>query len=174
MPAANAVVYIWTTSMNQTWAAFLLLIAVTAQLFCGTASLTSASRMLFAFARDGAVPASRIWCRLTPNRVPANAVIAVAALAWALMLPTLANGAIGYLVGTSIAVIGLYISYAMPIILRLRAGQRFKRGAWSLGSALPVDRHAGGGLDSARSACCSCCPCPRTAFPVRPSSTGMS
>ena len=49
------------------------------------------------------------------------------------MLPTLANGAIGYLVGTSIAVIGLYISYAMPIILRLRAGQRFKRGPWSLG-----------------------------------------
>jgi amino acid transporter len=131
--AANAVVYIWTESMNQTWAGFLLLIAVTAQLFCGTASLTSASRMLFAFARDGAVPGSRIWCRLTPNRVPANAVIAIAALAWALMLPTLANGAIGYLVGTSIAVIGLYISYAMPIILRLRAGQRFRHGPWSLG-----------------------------------------
>ena len=49
------------------------------------------------------------------------------------MLPTLANGAIGYLVGTSIAVIGLYIAFALPIILRIRAGDRFEPGAWSLG-----------------------------------------
>jgi len=43
------------------------------------------------------------------------------------------NSAIGYLVGTSIAVIGLYIAFALPIILRLRAGDRFEHGAWSLG-----------------------------------------
>jgi amino acid transporter len=131
---ANAVVYIWTTSMSNAWAAFLLSIAVVAQLFCGTASLTSASRMLFAFSRDGAVPASRLWCKISPHRVPVNAVIAIAALAWALMIPTLGNGAIGYLVGTSIAVIGLYISYAVPIVLRIRAGRNFERGTWSLGA----------------------------------------
>lgn len=61
------------------------------------------------------------------------AVTAIAVLAWALMLPTLANAAIGYLVGTSIAVIGLYIAFAIPIHLRLRQGDRFERGAWSLG-----------------------------------------
>ena len=54
--------------------------------------------------------------------MPVNAVIAIAVLSWALMIPTLANGAIGYLVGTSIAVIGLYIAFALPIILRIRAG----------------------------------------------------
>ena len=54
-------------------------------------------------------------------------------LSWALMLPTLINGAIGYLVGTSIAVIGLYIAFALPILLRIRAGERFEHGAWSLG-----------------------------------------
>jgi hypothetical protein len=51
-----------------------------------------------------------------------------------LMLPTLANGAIGYLVGTSIAVIGLYIAYGVPIYLRWRAGDSFQAGAWTLGS----------------------------------------
>ena len=95
--------------------------------------VTAASRMLFAFSRDGAVPGSRVWRKIAHNRVPVNAVSAIAVSSWALMLPTLANGAIGYLVGTSIAVIGLYIAFALPIILRIRAGSRFEHGAWSLG-----------------------------------------
>jgi amino acid transporter len=131
--AANAVVYIWTTSLGTAWAEFLLFIAVVAQFFCGTASVTSASRMMFAFSRDRAVPGSRLWRKVAANRVPVNAVIAIAVLSWGLMIPTLVNGAIGYLVGTSIAVIGLYIAFALPIILRIRAGDRFERGAWSLG-----------------------------------------
>jgi amino acid transporter len=129
----NAVVYIWTESLGETWAEFLLLIAVVGQFFCGTASVTSASRMLFAFSRDHAVPGWRLWRKVAKNRVPVNAVIAIAVLSWALMLPTLANGVVGYLVGTSIAVIGLYIAFALPIILRIRAGARFEGGAWSLG-----------------------------------------
>jgi amino acid transporter len=130
---ANAVVYIWTESMNESWAEFLLVIAVVAQFFCGTASVTSASRMLFAFSRDRAVPGSQLWRTVGANRVPVNAVVAISVLAWALMLPTLLNGAVGYLVGTSIAVIGLYIAFVLPIILRIRQGDRFEAGAWSLG-----------------------------------------
>jgi amino acid transporter len=128
-----AVVYIWTEATNEAWAEFMLIIAVIAQLFCGTASLTSASRMMFAFSRDRAVPFSRLWRRVGANRVPVNSVIAIAVTAWALMIPTLANGAVGYAVGTSIAVIGLYIAFALPIILRIKAGDRFEPGAWSLG-----------------------------------------
>jgi hypothetical protein len=40
---------------------------------------------------------------------------------------------IGCLVGTSIAVIGLYIAYVIPVYLRWRAGDSFEAGAWSLG-----------------------------------------
>ena len=57
----NAVVYIWTESTSQAWAEFMLLIAVVAQTFCLTASTTSASRMLFAFSRDRAVPGHQLW-----------------------------------------------------------------------------------------------------------------
>ena len=129
------VTYIWQHAMSTRWAEFLLVIACVAQFFCGLASLTAASRMMFAFSRDGAVPGGRIWRKVSVrHRVPTNAVVAIAVLAWALMLPTLANGAIGYLVGTSIAVIGLYIAYGVPIYLRWRAGDSFQAGAWTLGS----------------------------------------
>jgi amino acid transporter len=130
--AANAVVYIWTTSLGNAWAEFLLLIAVVAQFFCGTASVTSASRMMFAFSRDRAVPGSRIWRKVARNRVPVNAVLAIGVLAWLIMVPSLFSY-VAYLVATSIAVIGLNIAFALPIILRIRAGASFEAGAWSLG-----------------------------------------
>jgi amino acid transporter len=129
---ANAVVYIWTTSLGNAWAEFLLLIAVVAQFFCGTASVTSASRMMFAFSRDRAVPGSRLWRKVARNRVPVNAVLAIGILAWLIMVPSLFS-LVAYLVATSIAVIGLNIAFALPIILRIRAGSRFEAGAWSLG-----------------------------------------
>ena len=120
--------------MGRDWAEFLLFIAVVAQFFCLTASVTSASRMLYAFSRDGAVPGHRLWRRISSHRVPYLAVAAICVLSWALMLPTLWNAVVGYLVGTSIAVIGLYIAFAIPIYLRWRAGENFERGAWHLGS----------------------------------------
>ena len=130
---ANAVAYIWTESMSEGWAEFLLFIAVVGQLFCGLASVTSASRMMFAFSRDGAIPGWRIWRKVSKRRVPYMAVTAIVVLSWLLMVPTLVNAAIGYLVGTSIAVIGLYIAFVLPIILRFKAGDSFEHGAWSLG-----------------------------------------
>ncbi len=130
----NAVVYIWTESTSQAWAEFMLLIAVVAQTFCLTASTTSASRMLFAFSRDRAVPGHNLWRKVGRNRVPQMAVLAIAVLSWLLMVPTLWNAVVGYLVGTSIAVIGLYIAFILPVILRLRLGTRFEHGAWSLGN----------------------------------------
>ena len=128
-----AVTYIWETAMSTGWAKFLLFIAVVAQMFCLTASVTSASRMMYAFSRDGAVPGHRMWRRISGQRVPVFAVIAIGFLSWALMLPTLWNAVVGYLVGTSIAVIGLYIAFAIPVYLRWRAGDSFERGAWHLG-----------------------------------------
>jgi amino acid transporter len=128
------VTYIWQNAMSTRWAEFLLVIACVAQFFCGLASMTAASRMMFAFSRDGAVPGRELWRKVSHrNRVPTNAVMGIAVLSWALMLPTLANGAIGYLVGTSVAVIGLYIAYGVPIYLRWRAGDRFEAGAWTIG-----------------------------------------
>ena len=59
------VTYIWQTSMSTRWAEFLLFIAVVAQTFCTIASVTSASRMMFAFSRDGAVPGHKYWRKVS-------------------------------------------------------------------------------------------------------------
>ena len=126
--------YIWDTSLGRHWAELLLLIAVVAQLFCTIASVTSASRMNFAFSRDRAVPGHQLWSRVSKrDRVPIFSVWMIACLSFLLMVPTLWNAYVGYQVGTSVAVIGLYIAFVLPIILRFKAGDAFETGAWSLG-----------------------------------------
>ena len=126
--------WIWTESMSQNWSEFLLFICVVAQFFCVTASTTSASRMMFAFSRDGAVPGHQLWRRVAPNRVPRWSVIGVAFFAAILMLPAIWNFFIGYAVGTAISVIGLYIAFIIPMYLRWRLGDSWDEPrAWSLG-----------------------------------------
>jgi hypothetical protein len=58
-----------------------------------------------------------------------------AVLAFAAAFPAYfgTNGAIAYAAVTSIATIGLYIAYAIPIYLRLRAGDAWEPGEWNLG-----------------------------------------
>src|SRR6187397_881095 len=73
----GGVAYIFTQSMGNNWAALVLFISASAQIFCATSCMTSASRMTFAFSRDGAVPGSSHWVRLTAARVPARAVMLV-------------------------------------------------------------------------------------------------
>ena len=125
--------WIWRTSMGENWSDALLAICVVAQFFCLTASTTSASRMMFAFSRDGAVPGHGLWRRVSRRRVPVYSVFAIGVLSGALMIPAIWNYLVGYAAGTAIAVIGLYIAFVLPVFLRLRLGERFERGAWSLG-----------------------------------------
>ncbi len=125
--------WIWKTSMSQNWSDALLFICVVAQFFCLTASTTSASRMMFAFSRDGAVPGHSLWRRVSRHRVPVYAVFAIGVLSGLLMVPAIWNYLVGYAAGTAIAVIGLYIAFVLPVFLRLRLGDKFEHGAWSLG-----------------------------------------
>jgi amino acid transporter len=126
--------WIWTESMSQNWAEILLFVCVVAQFFCLTASVTSASRMMFAFSRDRAVPGHQLWRRISRHRVPVYAVFAIGVCAAVLMIPAVWNYLVGYGVGTAIAVIGLYIAFILPVYLRLRRGDSWDEPrAWSLG-----------------------------------------
>jgi amino acid transporter len=125
---------IWAESMSQNWSEALLFICVVAQFFCLTASVTSASRMMFAFSRDGAVPGHQLWRRISRHRVPVYSVFAIGFMAAILMVPAIWNYLVGYGVGTAIAVIGLYIAFVIPVYLRLRLGDSWDEPrAWSLG-----------------------------------------
>ena len=112
---------------------FLLFIIVGAQFYCGMSSVTANSRMIYAFSRDGAVPGSQFWHKVNARtRTPTNSIIFATVGAWLLGLPYLVSP-VAYSAVTSIAVIGLYIAYGMPILLRLLAGEKFQRGPWHLG-----------------------------------------
>ena len=129
VPAAQ----VFIDAVGATGGKLLLLVAIGAQLFCGMASVTANSRMIYAFSRDGALPGSAFWHRINPNtRTPTNAIWLAAGGALILGLPYLWNSA-AYVAVTSIATIGLYVAYVTPTLLRLRQGRRFVPGPWQLG-----------------------------------------
>jgi amino acid transporter len=135
-----AVKQIWVESLGKGAAEFVLFITVVAQLYRGMSSITSASRMLYAFSRDRATPGHQLWRRLNAARVPYMAVLAIAVLAFLCAFPAYfakgvyaGAGFVAYAAVTSIATIGLYIAYAIPIFLRLRQGDAWEPGEWTLG-----------------------------------------
>jgi amino acid permease (GABA permease) len=112
---------------------FLLLVAIGAQLFCGMASVTANSRMIYAFARDGAIPGSRFWHRINKRtRTPTNSVWFATVGAFLLAVPYLWSST-AYAAVTSIATVGLYVAYVIPVFLRVLKGRDFERGPWHLG-----------------------------------------
>jgi amino acid transporter len=131
-------VAILDTAMGTAGVKVILLISSVGQLFCGMACLTSASRMCYAFSRDGAIPGWRQWSRVDRRRVPFNAVIFMAVAAAILTIPAYFPNSSGVPVAfyavVSVAVIGLYIAYVIPIYLRWRMGDEFRPGSWTLGN----------------------------------------
>ena len=128
---------ILSTALSSAAAKAVILISTIGQLFCGMACVTSASRMAFAFSRDGAIPGHRLWRRLGVQRhadlrgavrVPDGPDRHHPGL-----LPQLAGYPVAFFAVTSIAVIGLYIAYTIPVFLRWRMGDRFQPGPWTLG-----------------------------------------
>jgi amino acid permease (GABA permease) len=124
---------IFIDAIGRTGGLLLLLIVIGAQFFCGMSSITANSRMIYAFSRDGALPGSNFWHRINKRtRTPTNSIWLAVAGAAILALPAIWNST-AYFAVTSISVIGLYIAYAIPIFLRLQAGDRFVPGPWHLG-----------------------------------------
>ena len=123
---------IFTDALGSNWAQALLAVVIVAQLCCGLAATGSASRMVFAFSRSGAMPGSGLWRRTNRHKVPVNAVWLAVCVAFALALPSLWNPT-AYNAVVAINVIGITPAYAIPIWLRVRAGSKFVPGEWSLG-----------------------------------------
>jgi amino acid transporter len=126
-------VFYWTVNQTLPRGVVLTLyggIAI-AQYFCGLATVTSASRMTYAFARDGGLPASRILRRVCSRfKTPDVAIwtVAVAAVLFTLYTPV-------YSTITAVCTIFLYVSYVLPTAIGLIAYGRTwtKMGPWHLG-----------------------------------------
>lgn len=109
---------------------------VIAQYLCGLATVTSSSRMTYAFARDGGLPASNRLKTVSHRfRTPAVAIWVVSILSIVFTVYTPVYSTI-----TAVCVIFLYISYGLPIALGLFAyGRTWKQmGPWSIGKAYRI------------------------------------
>ncbi|CAD6268871.1 unnamed protein product [Miscanthus lutarioriparius] len=110
-----------------------LWIVAVAIYFCGMSSMTSNSRMTYAFSRDGAMPFSSIWHKVNKQEVPINAVWLSAFISLCMALPSLGS-LVAFQAMASVATTAIYIAYALPILFRVTlARNRFVPGPFSLG-----------------------------------------
>lgn len=128
----NPFIHVIVTALGDRRGGALLWLCMGAMWFCGLSSVTSNSRMLFAFARDGGTPGSRHLAKVSPRfqsphvAVWVSALMAFGVAAWADALSAM----------TALSTIALYASYAAPIFLAFLARRdgRFRtRGPWNLG-----------------------------------------
>lgn len=110
-------------------------LALLAMWFCGLSSVTSASRTIFAFARDGGLPRSLGTVDAT-TRTPVRAILLATIGPLALCLVT-ARFSTVFDAMAKAATMALYVSYALPIACGLRARRRgtwTRRGPFHLGA----------------------------------------
>jgi amino acid transporter len=127
-------VFFWTsdTVLPPIIKYLLYLIIFVAQFLCGLATVTSASRMIYAFSRDEGLPASSVLKKVSSvYRTPVAAIWLSAILAWLFTLYTPVYSTV-----VSVTVIFLFLSFAVPIFFAIQAhgGKWSQMGPWSLGS----------------------------------------
>ena len=153
--AANPFIYIVEQALGGTFGRVVLWIVTLAMWFCGLSCVTSTSRMIFAFARDGGMPFSRLLAKVSRRyRTPAASVWLAALLSFLLpclilvlvaMFPSKLDFSKLYPAVTGISTIGLYLSYGIPLLLKVRAIRQgvwvaAANGPWSLGRwSVPVN-----------------------------------
>jgi amino acid transporter len=112
----------------------LIIIIVVSNYLCALSGLTSCSRMMFAFSRDGGLPGSKALRYVNPTyRTPTTAIWWGAILS---IIATLYGGA--FVVLSTGCAVFLYLSYVMAIAVGLRSemnGKWTKKGPFSLGGA---------------------------------------
>lgn len=129
--ARNPFIHVLEQALGGRLGSALVWMVIGAMWFCGLSAVTSNSRMLFAFARDGGPPLSAQLASVSPRyRTPSWAVWACVVTAFAL-----AVWGDAYSVIVSISTIGLYASYGLPIWLawRARRAGRCEQGPFTLG-----------------------------------------
>jgi len=136
----NSFYYMFAASkMGSAVSGFLSIGIVVANYFCALAGMTSASRMMFAFARDGGLPASGFLSHVsTKFRTPTYAIWTAVVVAWL----SIVYGNAFVVLATGCAVF-LYLSYVMPVIAGLLAEGKtwtekgpFNLGRWSKPNAI--------------------------------------
>ncbi|TPX30349.1 hypothetical protein SmJEL517_g06072 [Synchytrium microbalum] len=136
--STSIIVDVWVNNMGANWAYFLTVLLMLQALTVVVGCLATQARILFAFARDGAVPASNWLHSLTAAKVPLRTMLVSAVFSFILTLPVFGS-TVAYSALVGFATIGTYLAYASPIFLRILRGNKMPKGPFSLGVfGLPV------------------------------------
>jgi amino acid transporter len=127
----GAFLSILSGALPEALAVALIAAIIVAQYLCGLATVTSASRMAFAFARDGGLPYSKAVRWVCPKRrCPVVAIwgVVAASVLFTFYTPV-------YATITAVCTIFLYVSYVVPCILGAWAFRKSwtVMGPWNLG-----------------------------------------
>jgi amino acid transporter len=127
-------------NLRSVFANAIAIIIGVAMWLCGASSITSMSRMWYAFARDGGMPGSKLISRVSPcYRTPVWSILITSVLSILICVYAAA-----YSVVTSISTVTLYLAYIIPVYLNWR-NRRRNRGEfaspatapWNLGRSAP-------------------------------------
>ncbi|MFO1173720.1 MAG: amino acid permease [Paracoccaceae bacterium] len=136
-------VFFWAmdAQVNPTLKDIIYVLVLFSQFLCGLATVTSVSRMIFAFSRDDGMPiGSKALATVSPKfRTPVTAIWTGSILAtlfvWLTSAITIA-GTPAYSIVVSCTVIFLFLSFALPILLGLFTigGPKWPAmGPWNIG-----------------------------------------
>jgi amino acid transporter len=129
--------YVLRGALSPRWGSLAMALGIAAMWFCGLSSVTSASRTLYAFSRDGGLPFSSSVRVVSPKyKTPVNAILVAVIGPFLLVLATMPFSDAVLVAVTSLAASGLYVSYAVPIALGAiarRSGRWRRLGPWNLG-----------------------------------------
>lgn len=133
-------IQVFVDGVGANWTLVFVIFINISIFFCGSALTLGSSRMVYAFARDGAMPFSKFLHTLNPKtQSPVNAVwfnILVAGIVGILyMINSTAFNAI-----VSVNTIGSQMSYLVPVLLRVTSSRtKFQPGPFSLGKlSVPI------------------------------------
>jgi len=138
-PIGQPMATILLNSLGQKGTLAIWSFIVAIQFTMGTSMLTTCSRQIFAFSRDGGLPFSKWLYNINRStHAPVNCVWFAAFLSLLLGLLAFAGpAAIGAVF--SLVVAGQYVAYSIPISARFLGGKPLRPGPFSLGAfSLPV------------------------------------
>lgn len=132
-PSGQALPYIFYTVMGSPGGGLgLIFLVLGVTMFCSISITTAASRCTWAFARDDALPLSRLWSKIIGD-VPVPALLLVTFIEMLLGLINLGSAS-AFTAFASVGVVALAVSYAIPIGISFFSGRHEVNSArWNCG-----------------------------------------
>lgn len=137
-PVGQALPHLFAAVMGSPGGGLALTILVLViTFFCSTSITVAASRCTWAFARDKAIPLSRLWSRVDERHgVPIGALGLTTAVEMLLGLINLGSSS-AFLAFVSVGVISLAVSYAIPITISMwHRRQEVNSARWTMGATI--------------------------------------